>query len=214
MLLDLISNFLFTFSHCVFVSNCIGIRNHKSFYFFIVSSVLLTFNFTYTSIIHIILVLKDGLYDNLLQDKVLILVFISLILLSLPLYNVLQSKFLALTPSFIGIIGIFILFNKNMETDLPFYVNGISVLFIYLSIILFIVSLLFLLPQTYLISNGLTTKELHSIEIFNKEVKEKSEDLEALEASKSKQVIKILSFNEKINNLWKFLVLRIPNSLL
>jgi len=101
-----------------------------------------------------------------------------------------------------------------METDLPFYVNGISVLFIYLSIILFIVSLLFLLPQTYLISNGLTTKELHSIEIFNKEVKEKSEDLEALEASKSKQVIKILSFNEKINNLWKFLVLRIPNSLL
>lgn len=123
------------------------------------------------------------------------------------------SKVIAMAPSIIGILGIFILFKVSLGANTPFYVNGVSILLLYLSIILFITSLIFLIQQSSLIINGLTTKELHSIEKFNKEIKENSSDLE-VNISDQSYTTESKSCKEKLNNLWKFLFFRIPKSLL
>ena len=184
--------------HCVYLSNCVGKRNHKFFYLFLIFGSLSSL---YCSICQIITIVKvyiispKGLYRELWHDnKWLFLISLIAMFISLILLPCLRIK-AVLTSILIGgyILFVVIFYVYYTRKGKPHYYNPIIILILVVSIIFGYPVFMALIKQTNNISNGYTLKQVHSIEDALKNKKEISEDY-----------MRQKPFGEKISNIIKF----------
>lgn len=193
-------------SHCFFISNCVGLRNHKFFYLFVLYGTIGAAYIAILNIIHVFYVFffyEIKIFSLVFQEnKILLFVSISLILISITYLSCGTQDFaLLLGPSSVG-YGIFVyLFYNSIPNGAiyPSYFNPYSMIALAGSLSLGGFVGTNLVIQTNQIMAGYTTKQIASIKraVYqrNKNSEERIDDKFFQDNSK----------REKLSNLIRFL---------
>lgn len=203
--------------HCVFISNCVGKRNHKYFVLFLIWGGL----FALICTILVLKVMYSVLVTNSKETISLIyhgspfpfIICVILLILGLKsLFNAsFQNYFYAIIYALISFFIFFIIWKQNIDSKkVPSYYNPylFLALGIALGLALFIIGNLS--TQLYFISKGVTMKQEKSIQDkvreFNQIDKEQSEYIN--------DYLKSPSCKERLINIFKFLFAKIDKSLI
>lgn len=204
--------------HCFYVSNCIGGRNHKLFY--IMTSIGGTAGVlaTFTTILQVIYVLFFSQFNFIsqmynMQNEALITSLILLLLSWFLLWRFRRRKLiLSLAPAVMGFGIIIILFysvkysKANANVTYPRYCNLITIPFIFVMGGFGLLLTLNSYGQTKQIMQGLTTKQICSI---NKMISETIEQKNVVIPQMAPK-----STKEKLYNFYTFLTKPIPKSII
>ena len=193
--------------HCVFISNCIGKRNHKYFVFFLffgsLFSILCAF-FDIIVILYVFIIKGDKTLIPLFKGNfVLFILCILLIFFCIWLSQRIFVAYGSLIASGIVAVLIFLYlwykyFIKDEQT--PTYFNPFIVLVLPIAILFGVFVIKNFVSQICLISTGLTIKQ-------RKSISEKISDIFFRFPDKpvKSEYNRVYTREEKIDNIWKFL---------
>ena len=202
--------------HCIFVSNCIGKRNHKTFFLFLIfGSIFAIFSTFYSAIvvIYVFIIQSDKSLIYLFKGNKFLLIFSAILMTFSLLYirNPYCSWEIKVFPGIIGYLLFCYLCFKYFpkEEKSPRYFNPfiIAILGAAIGFGIFVIANLF--GQIFHISRGYTIKQKSSI-------RQKMDDLALQNRSREMDPIyyKPLSSREKFNNIISFLFKKNEKSLI
>lgn len=203
------------YSHCYFVSNCIAARNHKHFFIFLTFGTICAIFVSITNAIHVIYVyfiFPENIWQYIIMENVFLFIFGTLFTI-IPLLLVIvgcMNVGCALTQICIGYSFIIFSFYKYKPKDIeyPLYINPFSMFSLIGSINLGVFVGSNFCIQLRHISNGITTKQAHSI---RHEIYKRQEDNEN---QLDKEYTRNKTFNERMHNIIQFLKNPKPPSLI
>ena len=202
--------------HCYYISNCVGKRNHKFFYYFLffgtISGIEESFFISITFFHVFIIKANETIFIMYKSDKFFFI--LSSILMSIALiylYCGVRDILCLLIPALIGFILFVILWYKNIYIlkNIPNYYNPYILIVFISSISFFLFVLSAFMSQTIHICSGYTIKQNKSIinEIIDLSYTDNNNKI-------NKEYTRNKTFKEKINNLFKFLKTDIEKSLI
>lgn len=204
--------------HCFYVSNCIGGRNHKLFYIMVSVGGMTALLGTVTTFLQVIYVLFFSQFNFIsqmynMQSESLIASVILLLLSWFLLWRFRKRRLiLSLSPAVMGLGIIIILFysvkysKENANVVYPRYCNLITIPFIFLMGGFGTLLLINAYVQTKQIMQGLSTKQISSInKLISETIGQKNVVIPQMAPKTTK---------EKLYNFYAFLTKPIPKSII
>lgn len=230
--------------HCIYVSNCIGKRNRKFYFSFLIMDFLFLLKISTLSVIQFCLVFQK--YTNELKQIFsninipIIFIVIILAIMSINIFTHSQHKkivkYITILIDFIYGIA-FYYSKKKSKNNLPLYVSPFNMIMLTATAPMIFYFFVFTSEQLSMISIDMTTSEYKNLINYRKAINKnqsndqmelnningnynsdldriKNNPCTILKEIPSKKHIPKLKFIESIKNIWRFLLKKTPPSLL